>query len=297
MKRGGKKPRKEKNKRRACGSSQKQPSRVASWFHKHHFSINYPIFSLSIRIILVPEWIQGVLNDLVWLFAESEFADSCQSSFGWVNLLSIAFLKVSTKIIIPMSKTHYKPSLWEHKHISVLGNKCVRFHQCYIWKGLWEVGDTLGKSLCGKASGLSWGSDTFRGLWTAVTGHLSCLLPHPHPCAACWAEMPWSPELPSSQGHPCLTCQGIAPSQFLPYASWPHPLGQKNTPSFTKEQLQDQAERAVNSAVESGDGTGWSLGSGLLSVTLGNSTALGLSFPISQERGINTCSSVLSGLL
>lgn len=30
VKRGGKKPRKEKNKRRACGSSQQQPSRVAS---------------------------------------------------------------------------------------------------------------------------------------------------------------------------------------------------------------------------------------------------------------------------
>lgn len=144
VKRGGEK----KNKgRRDCGGSQQPSSRVASWFHKHHFSINYLIFSLSIWIILAPEWIQGVLNDLVWLFTESEFADNCQSSFGWVNLLSIAFLKVSTKIIIPVSKTHYKPSLWEHKHISVLGNKCVRFHHCYIWEGLWELKYTLRKSL------------------------------------------------------------------------------------------------------------------------------------------------------
>lgn len=54
-----------RKKTRDRGSPQQQPSTLASRLHKPHCSINYRRFSLSVWIILAPEWIQGVLSDLV----------------------------------------------------------------------------------------------------------------------------------------------------------------------------------------------------------------------------------------
>lgn len=110
--------------------------------------------------------------------------------------------------------------------------------------------------------------------WVTLMCHTLCLLGRD--AATLWVTI-------SSRTSLSYLLQ-YCPKSIPSCASQPHPLWQG--PSFIREEPQDRTEKAVSWLVENSGQTGWiEPGFWLLSLTLGNSTAL-----IPYERGVNTCS-------